>query len=134
MNSVSSASNRSEPAGQRVADPEQDLERLVGLEHAEDARHDAEHAGHRAARGELGRRRGRVQAAVARPLERDERRQLALEPEPMAWTTGMFPATAALVEDVARLERVGAVEDHVVAGDDPLDVGRRRASPRGRRP
>jgi hypothetical protein len=27
-----------------------------------------------------------------------------------------------VVEDVAGLERVGPVEDHVVAGDDPLDV------------
>ena len=29
-----------------------------------------------------------------------------------------------VVEDVARLERVGAVEDDVVAGDDPVDVAR----------
>ena len=29
-----------------------------------------------------------------------------------------------VVEDVAGLERVGAVDDHVVVGDDPLDVGR----------
>ena len=70
-----------QPAGQRLADPEQDLERLVRLEHAEDAGHDAEDAGHGAAGRELRRRRGRVQAAVARALVRDERRQLALEPE-----------------------------------------------------
>ena len=70
-----------QPAGERVADPEQDLERLVRLEQAEDARHDAEHAGHGAAGRELGRRRRRVEAAVARALERDEGRELALEAE-----------------------------------------------------
>ena len=60
--------------GQRLPDPEQDLERLVGLEHPQDAGHDAEHAGDRAARGELRRRRRRIEAAVARPRERDEGR------------------------------------------------------------
>ena len=84
-----------QPAGQRGADPEQDLERLVRLEQAEDARHDAEDAGHGAAGGELGRRRGRVEAAVARAFERDEGRELALEPEDEAWMTGMPAATAA---------------------------------------
>ena len=61
--------------------PEQDLERLVGLEQAHDPGHDAEDAGHGAAGRELGRRRRRVEAAVARALVRDERRELALEPE-----------------------------------------------------
>ena len=70
-----------QPAGERVADPEQELERLVRLEQAHDPGHDAEDAGHRAAGRELGRRRGRVEAAVARPVERLEDRQLALEPE-----------------------------------------------------
>ncbi len=86
--------------------------------------HDAEDAGDGAAGGELGRRRGRVEAAVARPVVRDERRQLALEPEDAGVDDRDAGRDRRVVEDVARLERVGAVEDDVVAGDDPLDVGR----------
>ena len=123
VNSVSSASNSSSRPASVVADAEQDLERLVGLEQAEDARHDAEHAGHGAAGGELGRRRGRVQAAVARALVRDEGRQLALEPEDAGVDDRDAGRDRRVVEDVAGLERVGPVEDDVVAGDDPLDVG-----------
>ena len=86
--------------------------------------HDAEDAGHGAAGRELGRRRGRVQAAVARSLVRDERRELALEPEDRGVDDRDAGRDRGVVEDVARLERVGAVEDDVVAGDDPLDVRR----------
>ena len=96
--------------------------------------HDAEDAGHGAAGRELGRRRGRVQAAVARALERDEGRQLALEAEDAGVDDRDAGRDRRVVEDVAGLERVGPVEDDVVAGDDPLDVVRRRASPRARRP
>ena len=84
--------------------------------------HDAEDAGDRAAGRELGRRRGRVQAAVARPLVRDEGRELALEAEHGGVDDRDAGRDRGVVEDVARLERVGAVEDDVVAGDDPLDV------------
>ena len=104
-----------QPTRERVADPEQDLERLVRLEQAEDARDDAQDAGHGAAGRELGRRRRRVQAAVARPLERDEGRQLALEPEHRGVDDRDAGRDRGVVEDVAGLERVGAVEDDVVA-------------------
>ena len=122
VNSVSSASNRTSRPASVVPMPEQDLERLVGLEQAEDARHDAQDAGHGAAGRELGRRRGRVQAAIARPLERDERGELPLEPEDARVDDRDAGRDRRVVEDVAGLEGVGAVEDDVVAGDDPLDV------------
>ena len=73
---------------------------------------------------ELGRRRGRVEAAVARSLVRDEGRQLALEPEHGGVRDRDPGRDRGIVEDVARLERVGAIEDDVVAGDDPVDVVR----------
>ena len=41
-----------------------------------------------------------------------------------AWTHRDAGRDRGVVEDVARLERVGPVEDDVVAGDDPLDVRR----------
>ena len=111
-------------ADERLADPEQDLEHLVGLEHPHDPGHDAQDAGHGAAGRELGRRRGRIQAAVARALVRHERRQLALEPEHAGVDDRDARRHGRVVEQVAGLERVGPVEDHVVAGDDPLDVVR----------
>ena len=57
-----------QPADQRVADPERELQRLVRLERADDAGQHAEHAALGAARRELGRRRLREEAAVARAL------------------------------------------------------------------
>ncbi len=73
MNSALERIEQEEPAGEGRADPEQELEGLVRLEHAHDPGHDAEDAGDGAAGGQLGRRRGRVQAAVARALIGDER-------------------------------------------------------------
>src|SRR6185369_15538603 len=54
-------------AGERLADPEDDLQDLIGLEQAHDPGHHAEHAGHGAAGCERRRRRRRIEAAVARP-------------------------------------------------------------------
>src|SRR3954451_12801860 len=45
-----------QPADQRLADPEQQLDRLARLQRADDAGQHAEHAALRAARCELGRR------------------------------------------------------------------------------
>src|SRR5581483_2673493 len=67
------------PSRQRLADLERELQRLVGLERADDAGQHAEHSALGAARRELGRRRLREQAAVAGALVRLEDRHLALE-------------------------------------------------------
>ncbi len=55
-----------EPPGERVAASEDELERLVRLDRPDDPREDAEDPALRAARSELGRRRLREEAAVAR--------------------------------------------------------------------
>src|SRR5215204_5020750 len=68
-----------EPAHERLADPKCKLERLARLERADDAGEDAEHAAFGAARGELGRRRLRKEAPVARALVGLEHGRLALE-------------------------------------------------------
>ena len=91
---ASSASNE-QPPHQRIADLEEDLDRLVRLEETHDPGHDPEDARDGAARRELGRRRGRVEAAVAGSLVGDEDRQLALERNTEAWITGIPAATAA---------------------------------------
>src|SRR6478752_8607593 len=57
-----------QPADEAVADPDPELDRLVRLQRADDPRQDTEHAALGATRGQLGRRRLREQAAVARAL------------------------------------------------------------------
>jgi energy-coupling factor transport system ATP-binding protein len=84
-------------------------------QHAEDASH--------AARGrELGRRLRRVHAPVARPVERHEGRHLAVPSVDRAVDDRLAQPHGGVVEDVAGVEVVGAVDDDVVAGDQPLDV------------
>ena len=123
---VSSASNRiSRPVG-RLADAEQQLERLGRLQRAHDAGQHAEHAALGARRRQLGRRRLREEAAVARALVGLEHGQLALEAEDRGVHDRDAVAQAGVVEQVARREVVGAVDDHVDALEQPVDVLRRQ--------
>ena len=92
------------------------------------ARQDAEHAALGARRRELGRRRLREEAAVARPLLRLEDRHLALEAVDRAVDDRHVVPDRRVVHEVARREVVGAVDDHVPAGaDDPVGVLGRQA-------
>ena len=112
-----------QPALQRVADSEQELERLVRLQRADDPGQDAEDAALGAARRELGRRRRGEEAAVARALAGLEDRHLALEAVDRAVHDGDPVPDRGVVDQVARGEVVGAVDDHVPAvAEDPLDV------------
>ena len=84
---------------------------------------DAEHAALGAARSELRRRRGGVEAAVAGPDVRMEDRDLALEAVDRAVDDRDVVPDRGVVDEVARGEVVGAVDDHVPAvGEDALDV------------
>ena len=83
----------------------------------------AEHAALGAARRELRRRRLREQAAVARALVRLEDGDLALEAVDRAVDDGDAVPDRRVVQQVARREVVGAVDDHVPAlAEDPVDV------------
>src|SRR5437016_13007423 len=64
---------------ERLACAERELQRLACLERADDARQHPEHSALGAARRELGWRRLREEAAIARALVRLEHRHLALE-------------------------------------------------------
>ena len=66
LNSVGERVEVEQPADQRVADAERELQRLVRLQRPDDARQHAEHAALGARRRELRRRRRGVEAAVAR--------------------------------------------------------------------
>ena len=75
-----------------------------------------------AAGRQLGRRLGRVHAAVARPVERDEGRDLAVPAVDRAVDHRLAQLDGRVVQHVARVEVVRPVDDHVVVGDQPLDV------------
>ena len=68
---------------------ERELQRLVGLKRADDAGQDAEDAALGAARRQLGRRRLREEAAVARPLLRQKTVVWPSKRKIDPWTTGM---------------------------------------------
>ena len=110
-------------ADQRVANSQQQLDRLVGLDRADDAGQDAEHAALGAARSKLRRRGRRKEAAVAGADLRLEDRDLAFEAEDRAVHDGDVVPHRRVVDEVARGEVVGAVDDDIPAGtDDALDV------------
>ena len=73
-------------------------------------------------RRQLGRRRRRVEAAVARALVGHEGRELAVEAEDRRRDDRVAQAHRGVVEQVARREVVDAVDDHVVVLDDLDDV------------
>src|SRR6266850_1772962 len=109
-------------ADERLARPEQQLQRLVGLERSDNAGQHAEDSGLRTRRRELRWRRCREEAAVARTLMRAEDRELSLEAIDAPVHDRLVPLHRRVVQQVARREVVGAVDDHVVVGDDPVDV------------
>jgi len=84
---------------------------------------DAKDAAFGARRCELGRRRLREQAAVARPFMRLEDGDLPLEPVDRAVHDRNVAPDRCVVHEVPRREVVGAVDDQVPAGvEDPVDV------------
>ncbi len=109
---------------QRLADAEDELHGLGGLDRADEPGQDAEHARLGAARDEPGRRRLRIQAAVAGAVLGREHRRLPLEAEDAAVDVRLAEQHAGVVDEVARREVVGAVDDDVVAAEQIERVGR----------
>src|SRR5690606_26793564 len=102
-----------EAADEGLTGAEDDLDGLGGLDHPDDAGEDAEDTALRAARHEAGRRRLRVEAAIARAALRREDAGLPLEAEDAAVGVRLAEQHAGVVDQVARREVVGAVEDDV---------------------
>ncbi len=121
----------------RVADPGDQLDRLVGLQRPDGAAEHPEHAAFGAGGDHPRRGRLRVQAAVAGPVLRPEDAELAVEAVDRAPHVGLALQHAGVVDQVAGGEVVGAVDHQVVAADqlagvlgvkaglveDDLDVG-----------
>ncbi len=111
-----------QPADERVAEVEDELDRLERLDRPDDAGQHPEDARFGAARCELGRGRLGEQAAVAGTLVGLEHRDLTFEPEDRAVHDGHAGQQRRVVEQIAGGEVVGAVDDDVVALEDVEDV------------
>src|SRR6202007_2376482 len=103
-------------AVEAVAEMQQFLQHLDGLQGAEHAGDGAKNAGGLATRHEVGRRRVAEQAAVAGGVGteiRPERRELAFERGQRRRDQRLFESAAKIRQQVARLEIVAAVGDEV---------------------
>src|SRR5579875_1023277 len=102
---------------------EQKLDGLGRLQDADDAGQNAQHASLGAAWSQRGRRRLRIKAAIARPLVGFEDGQLPLKAEDAAMNNGLVRDDGGVVEQIARGEVVGAIDDKLVVGDDARHIG-----------
>ena len=122
-----------QPPCERVATVEDQLQRLVRLQRADDAGQDAEDASLGAARRQLGRRRLGEEAAVAGPGPGGEHRDLPLEAEDRAVDDRDPVPDRGVVHEVASREVVRAVDDHVPAfAEDPITFSEVSRSSNGR--
>src|SRR5256885_5942025 len=107
-----------EAPDQWFAGAEDQLHRLGGLDAADDSRQYAKHTALSAAWNEPGRRRLRIQAAVARTLLRREHRRLPFEAEDAAIRIRLSEQHARVVHQIPRREIVRAVDDDVVGREE----------------
>ena len=116
---MSSALNKQQPADERSAFAQRELQNFRGLDAADDARQHAEHAAFRATGHHARRRRFGIKAAVARPAQmRRKHAGLALKTENRAVNIRLFQQHAGVVGQVARREIVRAVHHDVVGADE----------------
>ena len=103
---------------ERLANTEDQLDGLGGLDDADKPRQNAEDAALRAGRHEARRWRLRIQAAIARAFGQAEDAGLTLKAEDGAVGVGLAEQNAGIVDEVTRLKVVGAVRDHVEVLED----------------
>ena len=112
-------------ADERLALAEDELDDLGGLNDADQAGQDAQHAALGAAWNHAGRRRLGIEAAIAGALARGKDAGLAFEAEDRPVDVGLAQQHAGIVDQVARGEVVSAVGDDVVVLEDLEGVGAR---------
>src|SRR3989475_1685183 len=103
-----------EPADERVAPAEEELDRLDRLNRSDDAREDAEHAAFRARRHEARWRWRCVQTAITGASRGIEDAGLALEAEDRAVDVRFLEEDRRIVHEVSGREVVRPVDDHVI--------------------
>src|SRR6476469_789118 len=110
--------DQEQPTRERLADTENNLDRFGRLNRPDEPGKHTEHAGLRAARHEPWWRWLREEASVARAVRGREERCLAFKPQDAAVHVRLSEQHACVVREVARLEVVGTVDDHIIPSDD----------------
>src|SRR5215204_6097171 len=103
---------------QQIFRTENDLDRFVCLDRPDNARQYTEHTTFRARRHEAGRRRLRIQAAIARALLGPEDARLTFKPENRAVDVWLAAQHTRVVHEIARGKVVSAVDDDVVVAEE----------------
>jgi len=114
---------KNQPAFERIALADDELDGFEGLERANDARKHTEDAtfgarGDQAGRGWLG-----IEAAVARAIGHAENGDLTFEAEDGAVNIGLAEEDAGVVDEVTSGEIVGAIDDDVIVLEEFEGVG-----------
>src|ERR1044072_7991296 len=107
---------------QQILRAENDLDRLVRLNRADNARQHAEHATFRARGHEPGRRRLRIKTAITRTLLGPEYAGLPLESEDRTIDVWLATQHTRVVHKIARGKVVSAIDDDVVVAEEPQRV------------
>ena len=116
-----------QPANKRFADAKQELYSLRSLDEADRAGKDAEDTPLGAARNQARRGWFRIKAAIAGPLRGAEDGSLPFEAEYAAVDIRLVEQNTRVIDEVARREVVGPVDDYVVVSQDIEGVGRGQA-------
>src|SRR6185369_12089338 len=112
---------------QQILSAENDLDRFVCLNRADDPRQYAEHTTFSARRHESRRRRLRVQAAITRALLGPEDARLSFKAKDRAVDVWLATQHTRIVHEIARRKVVCAVDDDVVVAEEPHGVMTREA-------
>ena len=117
-----------QPAGERLADSDDQLDRFRRLNRPHQTRQHAQHAALGTARHQAGRRRFGEEAAIAGSVGQGEDRRLSLEAKDAAVHIGLAQQDAGVIDEIRRREVVGAIDDDVVPTEDVERVlrGQRR--------
>ena len=115
--------DQQQAADERVAFAQNELDDLSGLDDADQAGQNAQHAAFSATRHQAGRRRLRIEAAVAGAVLGREDAGLAFKAEDRAVRIRLAQQYAGIVDQVARGKVVGAVGDDVVVLENFERVG-----------
>src|SRR5277367_337159 len=115
--------NEQQAADERVADAEDELDRLSRLNHADQAGKNAQDPTLGARRHQAGRRRLWIEAAIAGTIFRRKDARLPLKAEDRPVGVRLPRKNAGIVDQIPRLKIVSAVGDHIELADDLQRVG-----------
>src|SRR6185369_16133260 len=100
-----------QPIDQQIFRAENDLDRLVCLNRADDARQNAQHTAFRARWYQSRRRWLRIQTTITSSLLCPENTRLTFEPEDRAVDVWLAAQHAGIVDEITRGKVVGAIDD-----------------------